>query len=597
MRIASGVAAADGDCAIATWQGKWYTYYINSINRVYRLVSTDNGLTWSAPTLVRACSRAGFVAAAGNWVFCQEHQVHAYVSDPNTSALSGPFTQVSPTTNGGHGLAATRDAAPGDSNPAAPLRLLFTVKGDVWAVTFDPVARAYGAARRVAPGADQEPAGAADYRYPALCCVSPGQLVATWIERHDASLTGESASWRYPVARISLGGASAGDEAHLGSEVPLAAPGETIARMAALFDATEQTVYLGNDRLVLTARTYSEDPVWCMRFGPEEVPEYTLSQRANQPATLTVALADREGEWPYLGVYRYAEAPLCPLAEVTLERGYDTAAGRETVALPPFYVTRVQRTEGQEGGWVRLTCTDALGLLALWRAPEALLWKGRAIRWLLAELCARVGLRYRDAGEAALGRTVPLFALPAGQAALDGVLALLRLGGCVARVHPDGALQPLPWPQGASPTMTIGANGEVRRGAFGLQVLGAGGLRPATNVRISSGGAYAEGEAIADAWALGLRLTEALHDERIGLDTTMAATVRDRELALAALGWRADEATIPLRVDLDLWDAATLHCAATERVGEAQGRIVTGLCERRVARTGVAELEVTLGRA
>jgi hypothetical protein len=581
-RIGVGVAAPDGDCAIGHWAGAWYTYYLDSSNRVYRRLSSDNGVTWGAATLVRACSLAGFVAAAANWVFVQEHQVHAYVSDPATGALSGPYTQVAPTTTGGHGLAAARDAVDTDVR----YRLLFTVKGDIWAVTFDPVACSYGAAHRLAPGADQTTALASDHRYPALACVARGQLVATWIERHDNGLSGEPASWRYPVARISVDD----DAAHYGSETPLAAPGDTVARLAALFDASEQSIYLGNDRLVLAARAYSEDPVWCMRFGPEESPQYTLMQRANRPSTLTLSLLDAAGEWAYLGAPRYAEAPLRPLAEVTLTRGYRTAAGEETVALPPYYLMRVQRSEGAGGGWLRLTCTDALGLLTLWRAPEPLAWKSRALRWLLAELCARVGLRYADAGEVALGRTLPLFTLHAGQSALDGALDLLRLGGCVARVSPDGALTPLPWPQSSAPAMTIGARGEVRAGRYGL------GVMAATAARVTSGGAYAEGEAIADAWALGLRLTTALHDGRIGLNGDLAATVRDRELALAGLGWRADEAVIPARQDLELWDAVDLLCAATAREGEPTARVVTGIEEKRDAVKGVWEMQVELGR-
>ena len=567
------------------WADAWYAYTVDSANQVYRRTSTDDGLNWSAATLVRACSRGAFVAAAANWVFIQEHQVHAYVSDPTTGALSGPYTQTSPTTNGGHGLAAARDAD--DAGADVRYRLLFTVKGDIWAVTFDPDAHSYGAAHRLAPGADQATPAAADNRYPALACVSRGQLVATWVERHDNGLSGEPASWRYPVARVAVDD----DAEHYGGELPLAAPDETVSRMAALYDPTGQLVYLGNDRLVLAARVYDEDPVWHRRWGPIDASSYTLRQHVHQPASLELTVVDVGNDWPYLGAAGYAEGPLRPLAEVTLTRGYRTAEGEETVDLPPCYIVGVQRGEGgAAGGQLRLTCTDALGLLRLWRAPEPLAWKDRAIRWLLAELCARVGLRYVDASEAALGRTLPLFTLHPGQTALAGALDLLRLGGCVARINPDGALSPLPWPQAGEAEMSIGVNGEVRAGRYGL------GLMDATGVRISSGGAYAEGETIADAWALGLRLTAALHDGRIGLNGDIAATVRDRNLALAGLGWRADEAVIPARLDVELWDAVELLCAATEREGEATKRVVTGIEERREAARGVWEVRVEMGR-
>jgi len=587
-RIGTGVALPDGDCAIAHQAGRWYAYYVGAGDRVYRLISTDDGLSWGAPVLVRDASRTAFVAAAANWVFCQEHQVHAYVSDPATGAISGPYTQSSPTTNGGHGIAAVRDGEDDqpDAGGAVRYRLLFTIKGSIHAVSYNPVSCTYGEARCVAPGADQTPPGAADYRYPALCRVGAGLLVATWIERHDASLTGESASWRYPVARVCF----AGEAAHYGCETPLAAPGDTIARLAALFDASEQTIYLGNDRLVLSARAYSEDPIWQMCFGPVEASAYTLQQRAQRPSDLTVTLLDARGEWANPGLPLRVEGPLRPLAEVTLSRGYLTSAGEETVDLPPWHLVRVQRSEGHVGGRVRLECTDALGLLGLWRAPEALIWKNRAIRWLLGELCARVGLRYRDDGAAALGRALPLFTLHSGQPALEGVLALLRLGGCVARVAPDGALWPLPWPVAGAPQMTIGANDEVRRATLGPRALAA------TNVRISSGGAYAEAEAIDDAWALGLRLSAALHDGRIGLNVAMANTVRDRELGLAALGWRDDEAVIPTRVDLELWDRVALDCEGTAAPAAPDERVVTGIVERRDAARGVAEMAVSLGR-
>lgn len=587
-RIGAGVALPDGDCALAHWAGRWYAYYVGAGDRVHRLVSDDDGLCWSAPLLVHDASRTAFVAAAGRWLFCQEHQVHAYASDPATGALSGPYTQSAPTTNGGHGLAAVRDADDDqpDAGGAVRYRLLFTIKGSIHAVSFDPATCTYGQARRVAPGADQTPAGAADYRYPALCRVDAGQLVATWIERHDASLTGEAASWLYPVARVCLDG----EGAHYGCETPLAAPGDTSARLAALFDHAEQNLYLGNDRLLLSARAYSDDPVWHMRFGPTEAIEYTLHQHPNRPSDLTLTLLDSAGQWANPGLPRLPEAPLRPLAEVTLTRGYATAAGAETVDLPPWHLVRVQRSEGRDGGRVRLYCTDALGLLGLWRAPEELAWKQRAVGWLLAELCARVGLRYRDDGQPALARTLPLFVLHAGQPALDGVLALLRLGGCVARVAPDGALWPLPWPTSGAPQMTIGALDEVRRGAYGPRALAA------TNVRVSSGGAYAEAEAIDDAWAMGLRLSAALHDGRIGLNVDLANAVRDRELGLAALAWRADEVVIPTRVDLELWDRVLLTCEATAYASAPDERVVTGICERRDVARGVAEMVVALGR-
>lgn len=580
-RIATGVAAPNGDCAISYRAGTWYTYYIDSANRAYRLTSGDDGQSWGGATLVRSCTRAGFVAAAANWVFVQEHQVHAYESDLTSGALSGPCTQVSPTTNGGHGLAAARDA----DGEQVCYRLLFTVKGDIWAVTFDPDAGSYGDAHRLAPGADQDTASGADNRYPALCCAAHGLLLATWVERHDNGLSGEPASWRYPVARLCLEDETppAGGQ-HFGCETPLATPSQTARRMAALFDATEQTFYLGNDRLLLAARAYSEDPLWSMRFGPQASPEYTLLQRANRPASLTLTIPDSGDDWAQIGQPGYAEAPLRPLAEITLSRGYHTAAGNETVDLPPCYITRVQRSEGQGGAWLRLQCTDALGLLALWSAPETLLWKNRTIRWLLAELCAQVGLRYRDGGEAALGRTAPLFTLLAGQTALHGTLALLRLGGCVARIAPDGALQPLPWPAEDPPAMALGSNDELRRGRFGLAVPGA------TAVRVTSGGAYAEGEIIADAWALGMRRVAALHDSRIGLNGDMADAVRDRELALVGLDARADEAVIPVRPDLELWDTVDLHCAATAGDGISTARVVTGIEERRSAARAAASI-------
>ena len=302
-------------------------------------------------------------------------------------------------------------------------------------------------------------------------------------------------------------------------------------------------------------------------------------------------LLDEAGAWPYPGLYREDEGPLRPLAELTLTRGYVTEAGVETVDLPPMHVLSVRRGEGQGvSGMISLQCTDALGLLGLWRAPEALTWKNRPIRWLLAELCARVGLRYADAGEASLGRELPQFTLQAGQAALDGALALLRLGGCVARVDADGALRAWPWPQTGAPQMTIGAHGEVRRGTYGQRA------PDATGLRVSSGGAYAEGEAIPDAWALGLRLTEAIHDGRIGLSVGMAEAVRNRELALAGMGWRCDEALVPARMDLELWDVVELDCAATARVGAERARVVTGIVEKRDASRGVFEAEVEMGR-
>ncbi len=180
-----------------------------------------------------------------------------------------------------------------------------------------------------------------------------------------------------------------------------------------------------------------------------------------------------------------------------------------------------------------------------------------------------------EIGEApGLAETLPHFSLHPHQSALAAVQALLRLGRAVARPAAADALYISAYPPPQESTPQIGAAGEVREAAYGCA------RYRCTQVRVASEAhdAYAESESLAASQAMGLRLSAALEDNRVANDA-MAAGVASYVLALALLEGRADEATVPLRPDLEVWDVVTLEGEAGATPPGGSARVITGLVE------------------
>jgi len=369
---------------------------------------------------------------------------------------------------------------------------------------------------------------------------------------------------------------------HPGQWVPLAPPTSSAQRWALAWDPLTQTLYCGNRSAMFSAPVPDAAVRSWMRLGPLDALGWRWRLDAEGPGHLSLTLLDREGALMPAGVPGQPAAAARPLASLRLQRGYVTPAGEETVDTADWTVLSARYSIGREGGRLTMEGTDALGLLALWRPSESLVWQERTVHWLLDEVCARVGLAVLRVGAPGLDVTLPAFSLHPHQTALTAVQGLLRLGCAVAR--PAGAaLQVLALPGSAGTLPALGARGEIREGQLGP------GLPGATLVRVSSAtwGLWADAEASAEEQAAGLRLMRTLEDNRVHT-AALAKEVAGHALALARLSTRADSVTVPLRPDLELWDAVRLVAGAV-----AGPRTVVALEE--LAQPALNRFETRLG--
>ena len=146
-------------------------------------------------------------------------------------------------------------------------------------------------------------------------------------------------------------------------------------------------------------------------------------------------------------------------------------------------------------------------------------------------------------------------------------------------------------PDGSGVLPEIGANGEIREGACGV------GAVEATLLRVSSpaNGVYAEAESLPLSQAMGGRLPLVIEDNRVHT-AGLAAAVAGHALALAALDARADRATVPLRPDLELWDAVTLLApAGSLPAGDTGARVITEISEDVYSARNRFEMTLRLG--
>ncbi len=565
--LAAGASRANGDVAVAWHALAWCIYYQRSDHWIMMVRSIDDGATWSAASQVYHPSRTAALAAAGPHLFALEDALRVYQLQAGGASWSGPYTLpgVAPASDLGVAACIQPTSGGGQMVPA-----LFAMGGGIRAVRYDPAAHTFGAVTALTPGRDQELSASASCRWPALAALDETRLLATWVEQWSGDLD----AWRHPVSRISVDGAGA----HWGRELPLANPAETDRRMALAYDSLDEVLYAGNGERVLVAEMHDALLNPLSHLGPLEVACYRGAWRVTAPGRLHVALLDADGALAEPGALGEDGQALRPLAELTLARGYVTAAGAEEVALPPHYLVRARRTHGLGGGRVELEAVDALGLLELWSPPEPLEWRERTLRWLAAEVCAQGGLPWGDDGCAALGVTLERFTWQPGTTALAALHALLRLSGCVARAAAQGGVGALHLASHAPAThAALGEAGEVLRAAYGP------GWPEATAIRVVGHDAWADVDDVTLGGELGLRLHRYIEDARI-TSAAVAETVRDRELRLASLAARADELTVPLRPELELWDVADVA-----GLGE---RVIVGLAEAWDGRRYESEVEL-----
>ncbi|MHB1319031.1 MAG: hypothetical protein ACYCYF_10480 [Anaerolineae bacterium] len=563
--VATG-ARAGSDVAIGWWAPFTWALLYESASGMAALLrtSSDGGVTWSAPLTLHTATAAPWFALWGRWALVLEASLHAY--HWNGSAWDGPYT-LSSATPSAAGVAAWYDAA------AQRLHVLYASAGRLHRATLDSTAAppTWDSPRVLAPGGDQPASSLAACALPALAWVPSLGLVATWQEAYSGDLS----TLQSPVSLLFRGP----NYDHPGQFCPLALAATSAQRWPLAYDALTQTLYCGGRRAVLSAPVFDAAVRTWMRLGPTDALAWRWQAGTDTPGRLTLEILDPSGHLRNPGDPASGAAAARPLASLGLRRGYRTTAGEETVDTAGWTVLSAAFSEGLGGGRLQVDAVDAFGVLGLWRPAESLVWLDRSVLWLLEEICARVGLAVAREGDGSstpgLDTVLPSFALHPHHTALTAVQALLRLGQAVARPAAEDTLLVLALPDGTGTLPVLGAASEIREGAYGSSAV------EATHVRVTSpaGGVFAEAESLAGSQAMGARLTRVLEDNRVNT-AALAGALAAHTLALAALEGRADRATVPLRPDLEVWDAVELVVpAGALPAGDDGARVIVAIEE------------------
>ncbi len=561
---------ADGveDVALAAWTSLALSiFYRNSSGALARVDSADGGLTWSVPAACRLweTSPVRLAADGGACAFSRPGEIRLAITrdDAGGPAWSAETLYTGlPGEASCQGLALARD-------PASAVRYLLAIAADGGlAVTWwDAASHAFGPTDWLTLPGSTAAATSSHWRDPALAATPDG----VYLSAVDRLGPGDTAHWEqtaifrtgaWPalerVATLDMGQAS-------GARAALAARG------GAVYAAQENNV--------------CRSVTWQAGLASHNLAGLLVSAyrlRADDRGSRLELTVPNIGEaLARPGAAGGALEPLAPGATVVLRRGYRTAAGDETVALPPHIVTGVHLTAGAGGGELRVAAEDGLALLARTHPPD--LWDrtDRPIRALLAALAGALGLGYADAGEAALGRAIARCTLSPGQTLAEGVHALLEMAGAVAACDASGALRARVLVAWSPAPAAVGAGGEILRAAYGREM-------PAeTGWRVWGDGLAAASNPGEDAMELGVSLLRGAVDHRATTADLAGAIAAFRALR-AALAARTDRVTVPLRPDLELWDRVAVSAPPYVEAGDPVRR-VTGVEEEYAARRGLYE--------
>ena len=536
--------------------------------------SADGGASWNTGNLVATVAGTVYLAAAHQRVFYIEGGLvksrgqpwggSSWVAGANWSALG---TMATP-----RGLGADYDAA------AGLYRVLVAGDGALWAGSYDAAADAWSDPLQIAPGGAGGAPAASALRDPAVL-VAGGSYWVSWMD----DLQGDPAAWTQPVVLRSQ------DWTHFGDEVALQISAEEHRRVALAWAEELGQVFAGDEGTICATALY--DAASAAQNLVDLQPIHYARETTSSGSRLTITLLDPAGELKGLGQAGEAAEALQPLAEIILERGYRTAAGEETVALDPHYLLTAELIAGRDGGRVILEAVDGWGLLGLWRPGEPLTWEGRSIHWLLAELCARVGLSYVEEEQEGLLYEVPTFTVLPGQNGAQAARALLGLAGAVAWFDAQGALRaaelalysPVEKPE-------LGAAGEIAQARYGLRAPWG------TTWRYYGEGVAHTSDDEAASMALGLRLVRAAEDHRL-VTADQAQRAAEGAWAAGRMAARREVVTVPLRPDLELWDLALLHADEAIIPPEDDLRRIVEIAEEYDAARGRYLSRVTLERA
>lgn len=451
--------------------------------------------------------------------------------------------------------------------------LLVAHDGRITAGLYTPAGNTWSDLQQIAPGGAAPSGQPCSHRLPSICYAAD-RVLAAWVEALDV------AHLRYQAVCF-----EATSFPHLGNEVAVAIGGnESWGRPNLAYHWGEYTMYAADERSACVRPRYRVAPGSALEVLDLPVMSYhqTLTTEGSR---LEVRLLNEGGRYNHLGAAGDPYEALKPHSTLLLRRGYVTSAGEETVALPPHYVTSLRLHQGRGDATLLLTAVDGWGLLSAWRAVEATTWRGKTVRWLLAELLARVGLAYSDNGSGNLAYVVPSYTVSPGQSAAHAARDLLDLVGCVA-LWREAGLYALPVTSLASSSpIALGQQREIVRGDWVQQA------PEATSCVTYGDGVDAHHESAAASMALGLRLRRVTLDARIATDAA-AEDANEAALALGLAAARREQVAVPLHPEAELWDPVALYRAAP--LADGTLRRIVGIEEVASPDEGTFESRLTL---
>lgn len=448
---------------------------------------------------------------------------------------------------------------------AAEQRALVIIAHDgaISITTYTPASNTWGPVYKLAPGMEAAAGSASSYR---LCAIiqADDRTIASWVEATSGN------GW-YGVLRTQPVVSEALVYPHFGNQVALElCGGNELSRPNLAYNPTTFHL-LAHDEGSACLRTLLNLLEPAAQHASSGLPVATYDLHTTPAGSaLTVRLLNPADRYNSIGEAGTTYEVIKPLTSLHVQRGYDTALGVETLALPPHYLVKASLEAGQGARCLVLEAVDGLGLLSRWQASEAHIWNNRTIRWLLQELCALVGLPYGDNGATILATVLPEFSLHSGSSALLGVQQLLFLSASLGLCRSDG-IYVLPVADLATTDPAeVGNNGEIRRSLY------ASSAPEVTALRVYGTAADGKSEDVAASMALGMRYQRVLADARI-TDDSWALAVAEGELVRLDPAGRQDEVTVPLRPELELYDPVALY--HTGVLAEGSPRRIVGISE------------------
>jgi hypothetical protein len=493
---------------------------------------------WSTPAaVVSGLTAIPNLAASGEYLFYTTALTIGVAYCPTSGDSWDILTAwtASPVPATWYGIAAT--------TKTGVVTVIAAINGVVVKGTYTLLTDAWSAFAQIAPGGTNAvPTTGLTLRYPGVIWAGT-TLFVTWLELYSSG----SVAWTYAVLNRSV------DGLHFGCEAALYIWSNTDRRVAFAYTSSTRKVYAGNEKCVMVATLYDASDA-TTNLADLAVSSYTRVTNEHG-SRLRLELLNVGGRYNQPGTAGQTAAPAAPLAEVILNRGYKLAATHEEQPLDPHYIISATLVHGMEDHRLDIVAVDGWGLLELWQPAEVQTYTNQTIRWLLAELCARVGLTYEDDLGAALGATISSLTIHPAQSAADAARALLLLAGSVAYFTSTGVFHALNL-YASSPVNKVDIGDEAQSVSVGV-LPNAG-----TSFHIYGSGFTATAELGAASMSLGLRLHRSVQDYR--LTTQAEANAVQNYLWTRGSGSACKEVTtVGLRPDAEMWDLARLMMDTT----------------------------------